>query len=79
MTARRPERAGPNPFGGRRRSTDMTSCAVCGGDVEKSSPEETDYRDEEFPVASVEYEGERYEFCSEEHRREFEEHPEKYA
>ncbi|MFC7081574.1 YHS domain-containing protein [Halorussus caseinilyticus] len=42
-------------------------------------PEETDYRDEEFAVAQVEYEGETYVFCSEEHRDTFEATPEKYA
>ncbi|UPV76002.1 YHS domain-containing protein [Halorussus limi] len=57
----------------------MAQCAVCGADVEKTSPEETDYRDEEFAVAQVEYEGVTYEFCSEEHRRAFEETPEEYA
>jgi len=57
----------------------MVQCAVCGADVEAANPEETDYRDEEFAVAQVEYEGETYAFCSEEHRREFEENPEEYA
>jgi YHS domain-containing protein len=57
----------------------MTQCTVCGADVEKSSPEETDYRDEEFAVAQVEYEGETYQFCSEEHRDAFVENPEQYA
>jgi len=57
----------------------MTRCTVCGADVEKSSPEETDYREEEFAVAQTEYEGETYQFCSEEHRDAFTENPEKYA
>ena len=57
----------------------MAQCAVCGADVEKSNPGETDYRDEEFAAAQVEYEGETYQFCSEEHRRAFEDDPEAYA
>ncbi|WP_135854910.1 YHS domain-containing protein [Halorussus salinus] len=57
----------------------MAQCAVCGADVEKTSPEETDYRDEQFAVAQVEYEGETYRFCSEEHRETFEKAPEEYA
>ncbi|WP_276280490.1 YHS domain-containing protein [Halorussus caseinilyticus] len=57
----------------------MAQCAVCGADVETDSLEETDYRDEEFAVAQVEYEGETYVFCSEEHRDTFEATPEKYA
>jgi YHS domain-containing protein len=57
----------------------MNQCAVCGADVERANPGETDYRDEEFAVAQVEYEGENYAFCSEEHRREFEERPDEYA
>lgn len=57
----------------------MPECAVCGADIEKASPEETDYREESFAQAQVEYEGETYAFCSEEHRREFEENPEKYV
>jgi YHS domain-containing protein len=57
----------------------MAQCAVCGADVEKSSPEETDYREESFAVAQVDHEGETYEFCSEEHRREFEDDPAEYA
>jgi YHS domain-containing protein len=57
----------------------MVQCAVCGADVEAASPEESDYRDEEFAVAQVEYEDETYAFCSEEHRREFEDNPGEYA
>ena len=57
----------------------MAQCAVCGADVNRSNPAETDYCDEEFAVAQVEYEGETYGFCSEEHRRTFEERPEEYA
>ncbi|WP_137286385.1 YHS domain-containing protein [Halorussus salinisoli] len=57
----------------------MAQCAVCGADIDRGSLEETDYRDEEFAVAQVEYEGETYVFCSAEHRDTFEEDPEEYA
>ncbi|WP_128477183.1 YHS domain-containing protein [Halorussus pelagicus] len=57
----------------------MARCAVCGADVEKTNPEETDYREEEYAVAQVEYEGETYAFCSEEHRDAFTENPAEYA
>ncbi|WP_276299882.1 YHS domain-containing protein [Halorussus lipolyticus] len=57
----------------------MAQCTVCSADVEASNPEETDYRDDEFAIAQVEYEGETYVFCSEEHRREFEDDPDEYA
>jgi YHS domain-containing protein len=57
----------------------MAECPVCGADVDKSSPEETDYRDDQFAVAQVEYEGETYQFCSEEHREAFEGDPAEYT
>ncbi|MFC4551027.1 MULTISPECIES: YHS domain-containing protein [Halorussus] len=57
----------------------MAECPVCGMDVETTSPEETDYRDESFSPAQVEYEGETYEFCGEEHREAFEADPDEYV
>ena len=57
----------------------MAQCPVCGSDVDAGSPEETDYREESFARAQVEYEGETYTFCCEEHRETFEENPEKHA
>ncbi|PSP54957.1 YHS domain-containing protein [Halobacteriales archaeon QS_1_67_19] len=57
----------------------MARCPVCEADIDRSSPEETDYREASFAETQVEYEGETYTFCSEEHRREFEENPEEYV
>ncbi|WP_435180935.1 YHS domain-containing protein [Halorussus sp. AFM4] len=57
----------------------MAQCAVCGADVERANPGEDDYRDAAFATAQFEYEGETYQFCSEEHRRAFEDDPEAYA
>lgn len=57
----------------------MPPCPVCGSPVDQSSPEETDYREESYAAAHVEYEGETYEFCCDEHREAFEENPEEYV
>lgn len=57
----------------------MTECPVCGGDVDHTSPEETDYREESYSGATVEHEGETYAFCCEGHREAFEENPEEYV
>ncbi|WP_132058096.1 YHS domain-containing protein [Halorussus amylolyticus] len=57
----------------------MPECPVCGMDVDATSPEETDYREESYAPATVEYEGELYAFCGEEHRAAFEENPEQYV
>lgn len=57
----------------------MPRCPVCEADVDRASPEETDYREESFAPAQTEYEGETYTFCSEEHREAFEADPEEYV
>ena len=57
----------------------MPTCPVCGKDVDVSTPDETDYREESFARAQVEYDGETYAFCSEEHKEAFEGDPEEYA
>jgi YHS domain-containing protein len=57
----------------------MAECPVCGSDVEENNPDETDYREKTFGGPQVEYEGETYVFCCEEHREAFEENPEEYV
>lgn len=48
-------------------------------DVDETAPEETDYREGSFAPATIEYEGETYAFCSEEHREAFEDDPGAYV
>ena len=57
----------------------MAECPVCGSDVDHTSPEETDYREESYSAATVEREGETYAFCCEGHQEAFEENPEEYV
>ncbi|RBI58836.1 YHS domain-containing protein [halophilic archaeon] len=57
----------------------MPTCPVCGMEVDRTNPAETDYQDEEYAPATMEYEGETYYFCSTEHEEEFQNGPEKYV
>lgn len=57
----------------------MPTCPVCGMEVDRTNPAETDYQDEEFAPATIDYEGETYYFCSTEHEETFQEHPGEYA
>jgi len=57
----------------------MATCPVCGTDVDETAPEETDYREESYAPATLEYGGETYAFCSESHRETFAENPEEYV
>lgn len=58
----------------------MAQCAVCGRKVEATDAQpEEGYGGEDSPSAQTVHDGERYLFCSEEHRADFEEHPEEYV
>lgn len=58
----------------------MPECPVCGADIEKVNPTPDEgYGGESYPEAQTEYRGELVQFCSAEHKEEFESNPEEYS
>jgi YHS domain-containing protein len=58
----------------------MTTCTVCGTEIEEQTPSaDAGYGSESYPEAQTEYQGDLYYFCCSEHRDAFEADPDQFV
>lgn len=58
----------------------MATCTVCGVDIEqRTASANTGYGSESYPPAQTEYHGEIYQFCSSDHKQQFQATPEQFV